>query len=843
LQGLFLPHDAELAPIFGGSVLDERYDFKKVEDRWQRVWAEHKTFKVSEDASMPKYYCLEMFPYPSGRIHMGHVRNYAIGDVISRYKRMRGFNVLHPMGWDSFGLPAENAAIKHGIHPAQWTLENIASMRDKQLKRLGLSYDWDREVTTCLEEYYRWNQWFFIKMYERGLAYKKRSYVNWCPSCNTVLANEQVVDGLCWRCSSVVTHKELEQWFFKITAYAEELLSSLDKLTGWPERVLTMQRNWIGKSTGVEVDFTVEGSGGKLTIFTTRPDTLFGVTFMSIAPEHPLLESLIKGQPHADDVRAFVQRVLRADKAARTDEKQEKEGIFTGAYAINPLNNEKVPVWVGNFVLMEYGTGAIMSVPAHDQRDFEFAKKYNIPIRVVIQNAGKNLDPAAMKEAFVAEGAMANSGPFDGTPNTKGKEAVADYVEQKKIGRRTVNWRLRDWGISRQRYWGTPIPIIYCDACGTVPVPDKDLPVRLPVDVELTGKGRSPLAESRSFRETTCPKCGGKAWRETDTMDTFVDSSWYFLRYCSPRDDKAPFDKKAAGYWMSVDQYIGGIEHAVLHLLYARFFTKVVRDLGLFDGDEPFTNLLTQGMVIKDGAKMSKSKGNVVDPDFILMKYGADTARLFSLFAAPPERDLDWSDQGVDGAYRFLHRVWTIVYRHSGEVNGIKPAGPEARGDTLYRKTHLTIKKVTEDIEREFHFNTAISALMEMVNEMYDYTSGEASGKHLPVLRAAIDALTLLIAPFAPHFAEELWEALGNKTSIANAPWPQFDPQAIVASEIIVVVQVNGKVRSKLTLPAGTSDKDIEAAALADPKVKEFTNGKPPKKVIVIQGKLVNVVV
>ncbi len=823
--------------------MEERYNPKKVEERWQRHWAEHKTFKVMEDASKPKYYCLEMFPYPSGRIHMGHVRNYSIGDVISRYKRMRGFNVLHPMGWDAFGLPAENAAIKHGIHPSQWTLENIAFMRDKQLKRMGLSYDWDREVTTCLQDYYRWNQWFFIKMYEKGLAYKKLSYVNWCPSCATVLANEQVENGLCWRCSSVVTHKELEQWFFKITEYADELLSYCDKLTGWPERVLTMQRNWIGKSIGVEVDFTVEGSGEKLPIFTTRPDTLFGVTFMSVAPEHPVVESLIKGKPQANDVRAFCQRVMGEDKALRTDEKQEKEGVFTGVYAINPLNNEKIPVWVGNFVLMEYGTGAIMSVPAHDQRDFEFAKKYDIPVRVVIQNPEKSLAADTMKEAYIKDGIMVNSGPFDGISTVQGKEKVADYVEQRKIGKRTVNWRLRDWGISRQRYWGTPIPIIYCDACGTVPVPENDLPVALPMDVELTGKGFSPLVESKSFRETSCPKCRSAARRETDTMDTFVDSSWYFLRYCSPRFGKAPFDKKAASYWMSVDQYIGGIEHAVLHLLYARFFTKVIRDLGLFDGDEPFINLLTQGMVIKDGAKMSKSKGNVVDPDFILTKYGADTARLFSLFAAPPERDLDWSDQGVEGAYRFLHRVWAIVCKHSEDVKDMKPAGAEARGDKLYRKTHLTIKKVTEDIEREFHFNTAIAALMEMVNEMYDYTSSGESDKKLPVLKSAVETLVLLISPFAPHFAEELWEALGNNMSIANAPWPQYDPEAIAASEVTVVVQVNGKVRSKLMLPAGLSDTEIEAAALADPKVKEHTNGKPPKKVIVVQGKLVNVVV
>ncbi len=823
--------------------MDERYDFKKVEERWQRAWQEQKTFTVGEDPSKKKYYCLEMFPYPSGRIHMGHVRNYAIGDVISRYKRMRGFNVLHPMGWDSFGLPAENAAIKHGIPPSKWTLENIAFMRDKQLNRLGLSYDWDREVTTCLPDYYRWNQWFFIKMYERGLAYKKLSYVNWCPSCATVLANEQVEDGLCWRCGSVVAHKELEQWFFKITAYAEELLACCDKLTGWPERVLTMQRNWIGKSVGVEVDFLVEGTGEKLTIFTTRQDTLFGVTFMSIAPEHPMLEALIKGRKEAGEVRAFVQRVLSEDKAVRTDEKQEKEGVFTGAYAVNPLNNEKVPVWVGNFVLMEYGTGAIMSVPAHDQRDFEFAKKYGLPVRVVIQNAEKGLNAGTMTEAYTEDGIMAGSGKFDELSNANAKDKIADFVEERKIGTRTVNWRLRDWGISRQRYWGTPIPIVYCDTCGAQPVPEKDLPVLLPLDVALTGKGRSPLAESKSFREAVCPKCGGAARRETDTMDTFVDSSWYFLRYCSPKEDGAPFDKKAAGYWMSVDQYIGGIEHAVLHLLYARFFTKVVRDLGLFDGDEPFLNLLTQGMVIKDGAKMSKSKGNVVDPDHILSKYGADTARLFSLFAAPPERDLEWSDQGVDGAYRFLHRVWTLVYKHSAALRNVQPAGPGARGDTLFRKTHLTIKKVTEDIEREFHFNTAISALMEMVNELYDYTSGGVEDRQLPVLRSAIDALTLLMAPFAPHFAEELWEVLGNTSSIANAPWPHHDPEAIVASELTVVVQVNGKVRSKLTLPAGAADKELEAAALADSKVIEFLQGKQPKKVIVVQGKLVNVVV
>ena len=823
--------------------MEERYNPKTVEERWQQQWAADKTFKVTEDPSKPKYYCLEMFPYPSGRIHMGHVRNYSIGDVVSRYKRMRGFNVLHPMGWDSFGMPAENAAIKHGTHPSKWTLENIAFMRDKQLKRMGLSYDWDREVATCFEEYYRWNQWLFLKMYEKGIAYKKRSYVNWCPSCNTVLANEQVEEGLCWRCSSVVTHRELEQWFFKITAYAQELLDHCDKLPGWPERVLTMQRNWIGRSTGVEVNFSVEGSGEKLTIFTTRPDTLYGVTFMSIAPEHPMVESLIKGKQQAEAVRTFCQRVMREDKAERTDESREKEGIFTGAFAVNPLNNEKVPVWVGNFVLMDYGTGAIMSVPTHDQRDFEFAKKYGLPIRVVIQNADGDLDAATMKQAYLDEGNMVNSGPFDGTPNAAGKDKVAEYVEQKGFGKRTVNWRLRDWGISRQRYWGTPIPIIYCDKCGTVPVPEKDLPVRLPVDVEFTGKGLSPLAESKAFRETKCPTCGGQARRESDTMDTFVDSSWYFLRYCSPKFDKAPFDKKAAAYWMNVDQYIGGIEHAVLHLLYARFFTKVIRDLGLFDGDEPFRNLLTQGMVIKDGAKMSKSKGNVVDPDFIISKYGADTARLFSLFAAPPERDLEWNDQGVDGAYRFLHRIWALVHRFHGRIVSVKPAGREAAGDALFRKTHLTIKKVTEDIERQFQFNTAIAAMMELVNEAYEYTAGDVAAEKLPVVRTTLETLVQLLAPFAPHIAEELWAGLGHEQHIADASWPDHDPEAIMATEITLVVQVNGKVRNKLVVRAGLSEEETRSAALADPRIQEFTAGKTPKKVIVVQGKLVNVVV
>ncbi|HYA26375.1 MAG TPA: leucine--tRNA ligase [Thermodesulfovibrionales bacterium] len=823
--------------------LEERYNPQKIEQKWQKYWSDHKTFKVTEDPSRPKYYCLEMFPYPSGRIHVGHTRVYVIGDVVARYKRMRGFNVLHPMGWDAFGLPAENAAIKHGIHPKEWTLENIAYMRDSQLKRMGLSYDWDREITTCSEEYYRWNQWLFLKMYESGLAYKKLSYVNWCPSCRTVLANEQVENGLCWRCSSIVEHKDLEQWFFKITAYAEELLAHCDKLTDWPERVLAMQRNWIGKSIGVEVDFKVEGTGDVLTIFTTRQDTLFGVTFMSIAPEHPMVESLIKGKREAEEVRTFCQQVMRLDKAVRSDEKQEKEGVFTGAYAINPLNNEKVPVWVGNFVLMEYGTGAIMSVPAHDQRDFEFAKKYGLPIRVVIQNMGKSLIAGEMRVAYVGDGVMENSGQFDGIPNEEAKDRIAEFIEEVSIGKRTVNWRLRDWGISRQRYWGTPIPIIYCDTCGMVPVPDKDLPVRLPADVAFTGKGLSPLAESESFRETKCPKCGGRARRDTDTMDTFVDSSWYFLRYCSPGFDGAPFDKGAASYWMNVDQYIGGIEHAVLHLLYARFFTKVIRDLGLYSGDEPFQRLLTQGMVVKEGAKMSKSKGNVVPPDMIISKYGADTARLFSMFAAPPERDLEWNDQGVDGTHRFLNRIWALVHKYNKDGVKVAAAGKEAQGDPLYRKTHVTIKRVTEDIEREFHFNTAVAALMEMVNEMYDYTATGVGGDRLPVLRMAMESLTLLIAPFAPHFAEELWEVLGNTTSIADAAWPQYDSEAIVAHEIELVIQINGKVRAKVMVPQGLADEEIKERTMSEPRIKEVLDGKTVKKLFVVKGKLVNIVI
>ncbi len=829
-----------------GIVMEDRYHPGKVEARWQKRWEKQRPFRAFEDSARRKYYVLEMFPYPSGRIHMGHVRNYSIGDVVARYKVMRGFNVLHPMGWDSFGLPAENAAIKHGVHPSLWTSENIAYMRG-QLKKMGLSYDWDREVTTCLPEYYRWNQWFFVKMYERGLVYRKKSSVNWCDSCGTVLANEQVEDGRCWRCESEVVQKELPQWFFRITAYAEELLSGLDGLTGWPERVLAMQKNWIGKSTGCEIDFPLEGVPGldKLTVFTTRADTLCGATFMSIAPESPLLDSLIAGRKQEGEVRAFVSRVARESKMERTAETGVKEGVFTGAYAVNPATGRPIPVWAANFVLAEYGTGCVMAVPAHDQRDFEFARKYGLPVSVVIVPPGGTLRPETMEAAYVEDGVMTASGEFDGTPSGQGRERVSEYLEKKGMGRRAVNYRLRDWGISRQRYWGTPIPIIYCPACGIVPVREEDLPVTLPTGAVFSGAGPSPLTASEEFMSVKCPGCGRDSARETDTMDTFVDSSWYFFRYCG-HDGKAPFMKGAADYWMPVDQYIGGIEHAVLHLLYSRFFTKALRDMGLTGVDEPFTNLLTQGMVIKDGAKMSKSKGNVVDPDRLIDEYGADTARLFSLFASPPERDLEWSDQGVEGSFRFLARVWRLVRDNLDMLKG--GAGETAGGASnaareLRRATHKTIKKVTEDIEDRFHFNTAIAAVMELVNAAYQHEAKRDDPGSASAFREAVEAIILLLSPFAPHIASELWEATGKETSILRTPWPLYDPALIKAEEMTVVVQVNGRLRDRVTAPADASEEDIKAKALGLEKVAQFTGGRTPRKVIYVPGKLVNIVV
>ena len=826
--------------------MDERYNPKAVEARWQKRWADEKPYKATEDPSREKYYVLEMFPYPSGRIHMGHVRNYSIGDVVARYKRMRGFNVLHPMGWDSFGLPAENAAIKHGTHPHKWTVENIDYMRG-QLKQMGLSYDWDREVATCLPEYYRWNQWFFIKMLEKGLAYRKKGSVNWCGSCNTVLANEQVEDGKCWRCDSEVTQKELDQWAFRITDYADELLESLDSLTGWPERVVTMQRNWIGKSYGCEIDFEVKGVPGVdgITVFTTRADTLYGATFMSIAPESPLVEKLCAGKPQESQVRAFVEKVKKESKIERTAETGEKEGVFTGAYAVNPVNGREVPVWAANFVLAEYGTGAVMAVPAHDQRDFEFAKKYGMDIKVVINPADATLDPAAMVAAYVLPGVMTSSGEFDGTPNEAGKIKVAEHLEGMGRGRKTVNYRLRDWGVSRQRYWGTPIPVVYCEGCGIVPVAEKDLPVVLPTDVSFKGGSTSPLMDSEAFLAVDCPKCGKPARRETDTMDTFVDSSWYFLRYCGPADD-APFARTGSDYWMAVDQYIGGIEHAVLHLLYARFFTKVIRDLGLTSADEPFTNLLTQGMVIKDGAKMSKSKGNVVDPDKLIGEYGADTARLFSLFASPPERDLEWSGQGVDGSFRFLSRVWRLVHgNHALLTSGARKPEGEYTGKPreLKRLTHKTIKKVTEDIDGRFHFNTAIAAVMELVNALYLFEMDKSDPHSVHAFRESVSSVVLLMSPFAPHICCELWGTLGHPDTPERAGWPSFEPGLIEADEMLIVAQVNGKLRDKFTVPADMPEEAVKEAAARLEKVSQYIGDKPVRKVIYVKGKLVNIVV
>jgi leucyl-tRNA synthetase len=849
-----LPHDdragrpaaavAEPAP----RARTERYDPKAIEPRWQARWAELKAFDVDEEPSKPKFYCLEMFPYPSGRIHMGHVRVYSIGDVVARYKRMRGFNVLHPMGWDAFGMPAENAAIKNQLHPAAWTYGNIANMKG-QLQRMGISYDWRRELATSAPEYYRWEQWLFTRMFERGLAYKKLGTVNWCPVDETVLANEQVEDGKCWRCGNPVTTRELSQWFFRITAYAEELLACLDRLTGWPERVVTMQRNWIGKSVGAEIVFEVEGSDQPITVFTTRPDTLGGATFMSLAPEHPRLAELVKGTGREAEVLAFVERTRRQDRVRRTAEDQEKEGVFTGRYCLNPLSGRRMPIWVANFVLLEYGTGAVMAVPTGDQRDFEFARKYGLPMVLSVTPAGQPpLDPATMTEAYVAPGVLVNSGPFDGMESEPAKDAIASWLAARGKGKKAVSYKLRDWGISRQRYWGAPVPIIYCDEHGAVPVPDDQLPVVLPEDVEFTGTGASPLAKLESFVRAPCPKCGRPGRRETDTMDTFVESAWYFARYVSPRYERGMFDPAKARYWLPVDQYIGGVEHAILHLLYARFYTKVMRDFGLVAIDEPFTNLLSQGMVIKDGFKMSKSHGNVVDPDALIDEYGADTARLFILFASPPENDLVWSDQGVQGCFRFISRVWRLVVEQpalfAGGPDGAAHAGALPKDLTeLRRKTHATIRKVTEDLDG-FRFNTAIAAVMELVNAIYLAREAHGSaGAAAPVIREAIVAVVRLLAPFVPHVADELWERMGGTETLAFQTWPAYDAALVQADEVLIVVQVNGKVRSRLTLPADSPEDAVRAAALADARVREFTGGRPPRKVVVVPNKLVSVVV
>ncbi|WP_227767568.1 leucine--tRNA ligase [Zhaonella formicivorans] len=824
--------------------LEERYLFSEIEPKWQKKWDEQDIYKTREDSGKQKYYVLEMFPYPSGNLHMGHVRNYSIGDVVARFKVMQGYNVIHPMGWDAFGLPAENAAIQRGIHPADWTWSNIANMK-RQLKSMGISYDWEREVATCHPDYYKWTQWLFIQFYKHGLVYKKKAPVNWCPSCATVLANEQVVEGRCERCESVVEKKDLEQWFFKITAYADRLLEDLEKLPGWPDKVKIMQHNWIGKSTGAEVTFKTE-AGHDLTVFTTRPDTIFGVTYMVIAPEHPLVEELTKGTAEAERIKEFAKKVRQMSNIDRMATDMEKEGMFTGAYAINPLNQERVPIFVANYVLMEYGTGIVMGVPAHDQRDFEFARKYDLPVKVVVQPEGELLDGATMEQAFPAEGIMVNSGQFNGMNSDEALEKIIDYMEEKGIGRRQVNFRLRDWLISRQRYWGAPIPFVYCDKCGVIPVPEKDLPVLLPTDVEFRPGGDSPLTTSSSFMNTTCPECGGPATRETDTMDTFVDSSWYFLRYCDPKNESAPFAKDKADYWMNVDQYIGGVEHAILHLMYARFFTKVLYDMGMVSSEEPFQNLLTQGMVLKDGSKMSKSKGNVVSPEEIINQYGADTARLFILFAAPPERDLEWSDQGVEGCFRFLNRVWRLVYSYADRLARVEEGNQvSTKADKeLRRLIHATVKKVTEDVGQRFNFNTAISAIMEMVNGLYQYRDNISEAEqNLPLVKNGLKHLVLLLAPFAPHIAEELWEALGGTGSVHLESWPKFDPSALEMDEVNIVVQVNGKVRDKLDVLRGISEEELKAKVLSEPKIAKHIEGKQIVKVISVPDKLINIVV
>lgn len=826
----------------------KHYDFKAIEEKWQRFWDSEGCFRSALVTEKKKYYVLEMFPYPSGRIHMGHVRNYSIGDVVARYKRMQGFNVFHPMGWDAFGMPAENAAIQHKIHPAKWTYENIANMRT-QLKRLGYSYDWEREIATCHPKYYRFEQKFFLDFFKTGLAYRKKAPVNWCPSCHTVLANEQVEEGLCWRCDSEVQHKELSQWFLRITDYAEELLADLETLSGgWPERVLAMQRNWIGKSTGAEVSFSVQDMDAQISVFTTRPDTLFGATFMSLAPEHPLVEKLIAGSSQEKEVRAFVERIAKMERIVRTAEDLEKEGVFTGRYCLNPMNGRQMPIYVANFVLMDYGTGAVMAVPAHDQRDFDFATKYGLPKVQVI--APKDPDMVLDEQtAYVDAGFMVNSGEYDGLDSEAAKAVIVQSLAERGLGKATINYRLRDWNISRQRYWGAPIPIIYCDHCGIVPVPEKDLPVELPLDVQVNPDGRSPLPDCKTFVEVVCPTCGQPARRETDTMDTFVESSWYFARYLAARNEDHPFTPEDAAYWMPVDQYIGGIEHAILHLLYSRFFTKVLRDQGYLAHGEPFANLLTQGMVLLHGSKMSKSKGNVVDPDAMVAKYGADTVRLFCLFASPPEKDLEWNDQGIEGASRFLHRLWRLVESLKESLTAVAPCSPiagvlsDAEAE-LRRKEHDVVRRVERDIENKFQFNTAIASMMELINTLYAVKDELQKSPHGPtLLSSALSSVLVILSPIAPHICEELWATMGHSQSLVHELWPVYDPEALKTNEITVVIQVNGKLRSHISVAADASSETVQDLALRDKNIVRYIEGKNIVKVIVVPGKLVNVVV
>lgn len=820
--------------------MDKKYDFSTIEQRWQQEWERQELHHVERREDKEKFYLLEMFPYPSGKLHMGHVRNYSIGDVMARYYTMQGKNVLHPMGWDAFGLPAENAAIQHGVHPDPWTRDNIDNMR-QQLKTLGISYDWRREEGTYLPDYYKWTQWIFIQLFKRGLAYKKKAAVNWCPSCATVLANEQVIEGHCERCSSAVEKKDLEQWFFRITDYAQRLLDDLDKLPGWPDKVKTMQENWIGRSEGVEIMFK-SAAGDPIPVFTTRCDTVFGVTYLVLAPEHPLVEKLTRGTEYEAPARQFAERVSKLSFIDRTSSELEKEGMFIGAYAVNPMTQEQVPIWITNYVLYEYGTGAVMGVPGHDQRDYDFAHKYGHRILRVV--APPDWDGGELSEAYESyNGLLVNSGAFDGLPVPEAKIKIAEYMEAHGIGRRLVNYRLRDWLISRQRYWGAPIPIVYCPEHGAQPVPDEQLPVLLPTDVEFRPTGESPLKTSPTFAQAVCPICGRAAKREMDTMDTFVCSSWYFLRFCDAHNPKEAFNRETVDYWMPVDQYIGGVEHAILHLMYARFFTKVFHDLGLTAADEPFTNLLTQGMVLKDGAKMSKSKGNVVSPEDIINRFGADTARLFILFAAPPDRDLEWNDTAVEGCSRFLSRVWRL-YAQIVDYPGLEqplPAELNQADRALRRVLHSTVKKVGEDIVLRRQFNTAISAIMELVNALYAYLETEAPKP--PVLGEAAEKLLLLLAPFAPHITEELWHHCGHSGSIHRESWPDYDPDAMQRDSVEIVVQVNGKIRARLSIPPELDQQTMLELAKAHPNYQGWLGGQTPVKMIAIPGKLINIVV
>ena len=839
------------------------YHPQNIEKKWQDHWTKTRAFEVTEDPAKPKFYCLEMFAYPSGHAHVGHVRNYMIGDIMARTRRMRGFNVLHPFGWDAFGLPAENAAIKNQVHPETWTLDNIAHMKG-QLQRLGISYAWEREIATCLPEYYRWNQWLFTRMFQRGLAYRRRSNVNWCESCQTVLANEQVVDGGCWRCGTPVTIRDLEQWFLRITAYADELLASLGSLSEWPEKVLTMQRNWIGRSEGARVRFPIDGGASAdqtIEVFTTRIDTIYGATFLLLAPEHPLVDRFAASSGDPAGFRARVAAFRAQDRTARLTGEIEKEGFDTGRRVINPFTGQSIPVWVANFVLIDYGTGAVMAVPAHDQRDFEFARKYQLPVTAVVHPEGETLTADALEAAYEEEGVLAGSGAFSGLSSGDARKRMTADAEARDIGRGTVQFRIKDWGISRQRYWGTPIPIIQCDSCGLVPVPDKDLPVRLPHITEFTGRGDSPLAHVPEFVNVACPTCGRPARRETDTMDTFVDSSWYFYRFCDAHNDQLPFDPAKVGYWGPVDFYSGGVEHAILHLIYSRFFSRVFRDVGLVSIDEPFTRLLTQGMVLRHGAVMSKSKGNVVDPDEMIESYGADALRLYVMFVAPPEKEVEWTDTGLEGSFRFLSRVWRIADHLMSAVTGApSPDGLSLDADErgLRRKTHQTIDRVSRDIDPRMHLNTAVSAIMELVNELYGFCEAKkvrpvgredeppahvSRPETAAVLREAVESLVLLLSPFTPHLSEELWERLGHRDGVVAAGWPSADAAVAREEDIEIPVQVNGKVRARITVPMGSTDADIQAAAHAAPQLASYLAGMEIVKTVVANGRLVSIVV